>query len=52
MANNPFEVEAIPRRVMPLIFMVDTSGSMGGEQDRSSQHCCSRIVERGWRNLA
>ena len=30
MANNPFEVEAIPRRVMPLIFMVDTSGSMGG----------------------
>lgn len=30
MASNPFEVEAIPRRVMPLIFMVDTSGSMGG----------------------
>ena len=30
MANNPFEVEAISRRVMPLIFMVDTSGSMGG----------------------
>ena len=31
MANNPLEtVEAIPRRVMPLIFMVDTSGSMGG----------------------
>lgn len=30
MANNPFEVEAIPRRVMPLIFMCDTSGSMGG----------------------
>ena len=30
MANNPFEVEAIPRRVMPLIFIVDTSGSMGG----------------------
>ena len=30
MGNNPFEVEAIPRRVMPLIFMVDTSGSMGG----------------------
>lgn len=30
MANNPFETEAIPRRVMPLIFMVDTSGSMGG----------------------
>lgn len=28
--ENPFEVEAIPRRVMPLIFVVDTSGSMGG----------------------
>ncbi len=30
MANDPFAVEAITRRVMPLIFMVDTSGSMGG----------------------
>jgi uncharacterized protein YegL len=29
---NPYEVEAIPRRVMPLIFMVDTSGSMGGSK--------------------
>lgn len=28
--NNPFELDAIPRRVMPLIFLVDTSGSMDG----------------------
>ena len=28
--SNPFEVEAVPRRVMPLIFVVDTSGSMSG----------------------
>ena len=28
--SNPFDFEAIPRRVMPLIFMVDTSSSMGG----------------------
>lgn len=27
---SPFDTEGIPRRVMPLIFMVDTSGSMGG----------------------
>ena len=32
MANNPFEVESVPRRVMPLIFMIDTSGSMGGNK--------------------
>lgn len=30
MPNDPFSVEAMPRRVMPLIFVVDTSGSMGG----------------------
>ena len=28
--NNPFELDAVPRRVMPLIFLVDTSGSMDG----------------------
>ncbi len=27
---NPWDVEAVPRRVMPLIFLVDTSGSMSG----------------------
>lgn len=27
---DPFSVEALPRRVMPLIFVVDTSGSMDG----------------------
>lgn len=27
---DPWDVEAVPRRVMPLIFLVDTSGSMGG----------------------
>lgn len=32
MINNPFEVESVPRRVMPLIFMIDTSGSMGGNK--------------------
>lgn len=30
MPDNPFNPEVLPRRVMPLIFMVDTSGSMGG----------------------
>ena len=30
MDNYPFKVEPVPRRVMPLIFMVDTSSSMGG----------------------
>ena len=28
--NEPFELEAVPRRVMHLIFLVDTSGSMSG----------------------
>lgn len=28
--SNPFDAEVLPRRVMPLIFIVDTSGSMGG----------------------
>ena len=28
--TDPFELEAVPRRVMPLIFVVDTSGSMAG----------------------
>lgn len=28
--NDPFELEAVPRRVMHLIFLVDTSGSMEG----------------------
>ena len=28
--NEPFELEAVPRRVMHLIFLVDTSGSMEG----------------------
>ena len=28
--KNPFELDALPRRVMPLIFVVDTSGSMAG----------------------
>ena len=28
--NYPFELDAVPRRVMPLIFLVDTSGSMDG----------------------
>ena len=28
--NEPFELEAVPRRVMHLIFLVDTSGSMDG----------------------
>lgn len=30
MGTTPFSTDGIPRRVMPLIFMVDTSGSMGG----------------------
>lgn len=30
MAKDPFSTDGVPRRVMPLIFMVDTSGSMGG----------------------
>ena len=28
--KNPFVLDALPRRVMPLIFVVDTSGSMAG----------------------
>ena len=28
--NDPFALDAVPRRVMPLIFLVDTSGSMQG----------------------
>lgn len=28
--NDPFELKSLPRRVMPLIFLVDTSGSMSG----------------------
>lgn len=28
--TNPFSVSELPRSVMPLFFMVDTSGSMGG----------------------
>ena len=28
--NDPFALDAVPRRVMPLIFLVDTSGSMDG----------------------
>lgn len=28
--NDPFALDAVPRRVMPLIFLVDTSGSMSG----------------------
>lgn len=28
--NDPFALDAVPRRVMPLIFIVDTSGSMDG----------------------
>ena len=28
--KNPFVLDALPRRVMPLIFVVDTSGSMDG----------------------
>ena len=30
--KDPFALDAIPRRVMPLIFVVDTSGSMAGEK--------------------
>lgn len=30
--NDPFATDGVPRRVMPLIFMVDTSGSMEGEK--------------------
>lgn len=30
MNNDPFATDAIPRRIMHLIFLVDTSGSMGG----------------------
>ena len=28
--KDPFELDAVPRRVMPLIYVVDTSGSMDG----------------------
>lgn len=28
--NDPFAIDAVPRRVMHLIFLVDTSGSMSG----------------------
>ena len=28
--NDPFAADAVPRRVMHLIFLVDTSGSMRG----------------------
>lgn len=32
-SNNPFEnVEAIPRKVLPMFFLIDTSGSMAGEK--------------------
>ncbi len=27
---NPWDIDSVPRRVMPLIFLVDTSGSMSG----------------------
>lgn len=32
MSENPFALDEIPRRVMPLIFLVDTSGSMEGSK--------------------
>lgn len=44
MANYPFEVEAIPRRVMPLIFMVDTSGSMDGAKIASLNQAVSETL--------
>lgn len=42
---NPFETEALPRKVMPLIFMVDTSGSMDGAKIASVNTAIREVLD-------
>lgn len=42
------QVTPSPRKIMTLFYVVDTSGSMTGEQDRLRKLCYGRSNHRGF----
>lgn len=43
-AMNPWDTEAIPRKVLPMFFLIDTSGSMAGEKIGSLNSAMEEVL--------